>query len=176
MNLDGSIPADNPDPSSPVWSIGHRNAQGLVFVGDSLFSSEHGPDTDDEINIIRRGGNYGWPDVRGICGAGEEAFCNANNVVEPIMQWTPTIATCGLDYYNNDLIPQWKNSLLLSTLKDATLFQLRLNSTHSAIDSTAEFFENQFGRLRDLCVAPDGRVFISTSNGTDDKIIEINRK
>ena len=65
MNLDGSIPADNPDPSSTVWTLGHRNAQGMVFVNDSLFSSEHGPDSDDEVNIIHSGGNYGWPNVRG---------------------------------------------------------------------------------------------------------------
>jgi len=64
INLDGSIPPDNPFPGSPIWSYGHRNPQGLVMVNGKLFSSEHGPDTDDEINIIRKGSNYGWPHVK----------------------------------------------------------------------------------------------------------------
>ena len=177
VNLDGSIPADNPDPSSPVWSLGHRNPQGLVFVNDSLFSSEHGPDTDDEVNIIHKGGNYGWPDVRGLCDGSEMSFCNANNVVEPIFNWTPTIAVCGIDYYTNDLIPQWKNSILMCTLKDARLMQLKLTADQKDVDSTADFFINQYGRLRDICIATDGRVFICTSNGNNsDRIIEVTKK
>src|SRR5438034_4148978 len=63
LNLDGSIPADNPVPGNPYWSFGHRNPQGLVFANNIIYSSEHGPDTDDEINIIEKGRNYGWPVV-----------------------------------------------------------------------------------------------------------------
>jgi aldose sugar dehydrogenase len=177
VNLDGTIPAGNPFDGSAVWSWGHRNAQGLVFVNDSLFSSEHGPDTDDEVNIIHKGSNYGWPDVRGKCDASEQSFCNENNVVEPLINWTPTIAACGLDYYNNDLIPQWKNSLLLCTLKGSRLLQLKLNSGNTAIENSTEFFADQYGRLRDVCLSPDGRVFICTSNGANgDKIVEVGRE
>ena len=176
VNLDGSIPADNPDPASPVWSLGHRNAQGLVFVNDSLFSSEHGPDSDDEVNIIHRGSNYGWPEVRGMCEGSESDFCNANNIQEPIMNWTPTIAVCGIDYYTHDLIPQWKNSILMCTLKNARLVQLNLSADQKSIDSTADYFVNEYGRLRDICISPDGRVFLCTSNGgNDDVIVEVNR-
>jgi aldose sugar dehydrogenase len=67
LNLDGSIPADNPGAPSPVWSSGHRNPQGLVYANNMLYSSEHGADTDDEINIIEKNRNYGWPTVRGLC-------------------------------------------------------------------------------------------------------------
>lgn len=172
INFDGSIPSDNPDPSSTVWSWGHRNPQGLVFIGDSLFSSEHGPDTDDEVNIIHRGGNYGWPDVRGKCDeSSEEAFCSSHDVVEPIMNWTPTIAVCGIDYYNHNLIPQWKNSILMCTLKNSRLMQLKLSDDHLSITGSEEFFANKYGRLRDICIAPDGRVFLCTSNGNNSDVL-----
>lgn len=177
INLDGSIPADNPFPNSRTWSWGHRNAQGLVLVGSKLFSSEHGPDSDDEINIIERGRNYGWPQVRGFCdGSSEQSFCNANNVKEPLRAWTPTAALCGMDYYNADLIPQWKNSLLVVALKNSRLYQLKLNEEQTGIAETAEYFTDTYGRLRDLCIAPDGKVYISTSNGSNDKIIEVSGK
>ena len=173
MNFDGSIPSDNPDRTSTVWSVGHRNPQGLVYVNDSLFSSEHGPDSDDEINIIHRGGNYGWPNVKGKCEASEETFCFDNNVVEPVVSWTPTIAVSGIDYYNNDLLPQWKNSLLVCTLKDETLYQLELNDSGSEIVKSTKFFNGEFGRLRDVCSAPNGKVYLCTSNGDGDQLIEI---
>lgn len=177
INLDGSIPADNPVSGNPYWSFGHRNPQGLVFANNKLYSSEHGPNNDDEINIIEKGKNYGWPNVQGYCDqAAEKTFCTANNVVEPIKAWTPTIATCGLDYYNSDLIPQWKNSLLLVALKNARLYQMKLDDAFSSITSTNEYFNNKYGRMRDLCISPDGKVYICTSNGSNDKIIEITKK
>lgn len=177
LNLDGTIPADNPIAGNPYWTIGHRNAQGLVFANNILYSSEHGPSSDDEINIIEKGRNYGWPDVRGFCNeTAEQNFCNTNNVKEPLKVWTPTTAACGLDYYNNDLIPQWKNSLLMVALKDARLYQLKLNNSFNAITETNEFFVNDYGRMRDVCISPAGKVYICTSNGgNNDKIIEIRK-
>jgi glucose/arabinose dehydrogenase len=177
LNLDGSIPADNPVAGNPYWSWGHRNPQGLVFANNKLYSSEHGPSSDDEINIIEKGRNYGWPDVRGFCNeSGEQADCVAGNLKEPIKAWTPTIATAGLDYYNNDLIPQWKNSLLLVALKDARLYQMKLDNSFNNITSTTEYFVNDYGRMRDVCISPAGKVYICTSNGGNDKIIEIDKK
>lgn len=177
INLDGSIPSDNPLPNNPVWSWGHRNPQGLVMVGSKMFSSEHGPNNDDEINIIEKGRNYGWPDVQGLCDAGaEQTFCNANNVKEPIKIWTPTIAPSGMEYYNGDLIAQWKNSLLMTTLKNSRLYQFKLNNDATQIVESQEFFTNNYGRLRDVCISPEGKVYICTSNGGNDKIIEISKK
>ncbi len=174
LNLDGSIPGDNPVAGNPYWSFGHRNPQGLVFANNKLYSSEHGPNNDDEINIIEKGRNYGWPDVEGFCNTnGEKDFCTANNVAEPIQAWTPTIATCGLDYYNSDLIPQWKNSLLLVTLKNSRLYQMKLTGAFTGVASTNEYFTGEYGRLRDICISPAGVVYLSTSNGTNDKIVEI---
>lgn len=183
INPDGTIPADNPHPGSPVWSLGHRNPQGLTFGSNGiLYSSEHGPDTDDEINIIGKGKNYGWPEVHGFCDlASEKSFCKKTEVTEPLTVWTPTLAVCGLDYYGQDALPQWKNSLLLVTLKAEKLVQLSLNDDGTVITGQKDFFVSTFGRLRDVCIAPDGRVFIATSNRDgrnspeerDDRIIEI---
>lgn len=177
LNLDGSVPADNPVGGNPYWSFGHRNPQGLVFANNKLYSSEHGPSDNDEINIIEKGRNYGWPDVHGLCNTqNEQNFCSANNVAEPIQAWTPTIATCGLDYYNSDLIPQWKNSLLLVALKNSRLYQMKLDNEFSKITNTNEYFTNKYGRMRDLCISPQGKVYICTSNGSNDKVIEISKK
>ena len=177
LNLDGSVPADNPVAGNPYWSLGHRNPQGLVFANNKLYSSEHGPSSDDEINIIEKGRNFGWPNVPGFCdGGAEQTFCTANNVVEPIKAWTPTIATAGLDYYNHNEIPQWKNSLLLATLKDETLYQLKLDGSFSTVSSISEYLGGDYGRLRDICISPAGKVYVCTSNGSNDKIIEIKKQ
>ena len=176
INLDGSIPADNPVPGSPLWTYGHRNPQGLVFVNDRLYSSEHGASTDDEINIIQKGRNFGWPNVEGFCSTStESAFCTTNNVVEPIFAWTPTIAPSGIDYYNNDAIPQWKNSLLLAVLKDSELLQIKLNTAGDKVEVVNTFYKNAYGRMRDVAISPDGKVYIVTSNGGNDKIIEVSK-
>ena len=174
LNLDGTIPVDNPIPNNPVWSFGHRNAQGLVFVGNKLFSSEHGPDSDDEINIIEKGRNYGWPNIKGFCNEPtEQAICASSFLAEPLIAWTPTIAPSGLTYYNSNYIPQFKNSLLLALLKDSKLMQLTLNADQTKIETTKSFYVNEFGRLRAVCQSPEGKIYICTSNGSNDKIIEI---
>jgi glucose/arabinose dehydrogenase len=176
INLDGSIPSDNPTAGSPVWTLGHRNPQGMVFANNTLYISDHGSNVEDEVNIIERNRNYGWPSVNGPCDEpGDVSFCNANNVRGPI--WSTgsrTVAVCGLDYYNNDRIPAWRNSLLMATLKDATLYQFQLSSNGQSITGSREFFRGNWGRLRDICVSPAGRVYLCTSNGGNgDRLIEI---
>ena len=139
-----------------------------------MYSSEHGPDRDDEVNIIVKGRNYGWPNVNGFCNdAGEQAFCAQNQVVEPIAAWTPTLAVCGTTYYDKDAIPQWKNSLLMLTLKEKQLMVLKLSEDGRSVVSQEKAFDDQFGRLRGICVSPDGRVFFSTNDEQDDKVIEV---
>jgi len=176
VNLDGTIPADNPY-GNAVWTIGHRNAQGLVFALGRLYSSEHGETTDDEINIIERNRNYGWPFVEGFCDRpDEQSFCAANNVKEPIYIWTPTVAPSGIDFYDKNEIPQWKRSLLVTFLKDRKLRQMKLDETGTTIEVVHEFFINEFGRLRDVAISPDGKVYICTDNGhNQDMIIEVTK-
>lgn len=177
LNLDGTIPSDNPFPGNPVWSYGHRNQQGLVMANNILYASEHGPDTEDELNIIEKGRNYGWPDVKGPCNGSEISFCTAHNIKEPI--WSSggsTIAVCGLDYYSHDRIPQWKNSLLMLTLKNSSIRQLKLSADGRTVTAEQTFFKNQWGRLRDLCISPTGKVYICTSNGSNsDVLVEISK-
>jgi aldose sugar dehydrogenase len=176
INADGTIPADNPIAGSPVWSVGHRNPQGLVFANGKLYASEHGPNVEDEINIIERFSNYGWPNVTGSCDGAEISFCNANNVKAPLASsGNVTLAYSGLDFYTSTTIPQFGNCLLLATLKNQTLYAYKLNSTGTSVASVNGFLANKYGRLRDICVSPQGRVYICTSNGNNDKIIEIQK-
>jgi glucose/arabinose dehydrogenase len=178
LNLDGTIPSDNPFPNNPIWCYGNRNPQGLVMVNNILYESEHGPDIEDEVNIIEKGRNYGWPDVKGPCNRNDEiSFCKTHNVKEPVWSsGSSTLAVCGLDYYNNNLIPQWKNSLLLMTLKNSSIRQLQLSADGKSITSAKTYFKDQWGRLRDLCISPDGKVYVCTSNGgNSDMLIEISK-
>jgi aldose sugar dehydrogenase len=184
INLDGTIPSDNPIANSPVWSWGHRNAQGLVFSpdGEKLYSSEHGANNDDELNIIKKGRNYGWPRVEGFCdNALETTFCKDSNVVEPIHAWTPTLGVAGITFYNSNLIGEWKNSILVVSLKGSRLTQLALDAKGEKVVKANDFFNNTYGRLRSVCVSPAGKVYIGVSNRDgrgiprpdDDKIVEI---
>jgi glucose/arabinose dehydrogenase len=177
INLDGSIPADNPYADSPVWSIGHRNPQGMVYVNDKLYVSSHGGSIEDEINLIQKKANYGWPNVEGPCNTPSEiTFCNANNVIPPLFSsGGVTWAFCGLDYYNHSAYPVWQNNLLMVSLKNQTFYSFQLsNDGNSIIGQPALYFTGQFGRLRDIAVSPDGMVYICTSNGGyADQIVEI---
>jgi hypothetical protein len=165
MNLDGSVPDDNPIPGSYFYSMGHRNPQGLVVANGKIYSSEHGPDNDDEINLIKPGNNYGWPFVEGYCDKENEmAFCDSVTVSEPIYAWTPTIAPAGLDYYNYSTIPEWENNLMLTTLKGRALWLFELDDTGEKIVNERIYMQKQFGRLRDLCVSSTGDIYMVTSN------------
>ena len=186
LNLDGSIPADNPTPGSRVYTFGHRNPQGIVRASSgNIYSSEHGPDNDDEVNLIEPSRNYGWPTVQGFCNfAFEQAFCAAHNVREPLAAYTPTLAVAGLTYYNNAAVPGWANSLLLTSLKAGTFKQLQLSADGSQIASQTDLWVGTYGRLRSVCVSPQGRVYVGTSNqdgrgtpgATDDRIIVLENR
>lgn len=167
LNLDGSIPDDNPVPGSYMWSSGHRNHQGICFLPDGkLASSEHGPTWDDEVNIIKKGANYGWPYVVGPADEPDEiAYKDTSGAIDPI--WSTgesTYALCGMKYYHSDRYPDLKNSLLVVSLKSSRVTQLKLNDTYDSVVAVRDLFEYRFGRLRDVCVSPDGRLFIGTSN------------
>jgi aldose sugar dehydrogenase len=177
INLDGSIPADNPFPNNRIWSYGHRNPQGMIVANNKLYTSEHGANIEDEINIIEKGRNCGWPSVEGPCNGVELNFCSLNNVHEPILSsGSSTLAYCGMDYYNSSRIPQWANSLLLVTLKDQSLRQLKLSGDGATVISSKTYLKNAYGRLRDVCVSPEGRVYVCTSNAAGfDLLIEIQK-
>lgn len=186
LNMDGSVPADNPIKGSFVWAWGFRNMEGLVYsAGGKLYTSEHGDANDDEINLIQKNGDYGWPNIEGMANLpAEKIFQQEHHTIDPIKAWTPTIAPAGLDYYNHKTIPEWDNSLLLVTLKAQSLRVLGLNENGTGIISEQVYLEKAYGRLRDLCISPAGDVYISTSNRdwnpslgfpkeNDDRIIKI---
>lgn len=183
INPDGSIPEDNPTFASYIWALGLRNSQGLVFSPEGrLYGSEHGPSNDDELNLLESGRNYGWPDVAGYCNLPAEIdFCDLNNVREPLTAWTPTLAVAGIDFYSHPDIPEWQNSVLMTTLKAGKLVSLRLSPDGLSVTEQADWFTGEWGRLRDICISPDGRVFVAVSNRDgrgsprpgDDRIIEI---
>ena len=168
LTLDGKPAPGNPFDNA-TWSYGHRNGQGLVFHPTTgvLYETEQGPSDNDEVNVIRRGANYGWPQVHGQCdddSGGERDFCRRNAVVEPLTAWTPTVAICGADLYLSDRIRGWRGSLLATSLRGAALYRLTLSSDGMRVVSREALLSDRYGRLRDVLVAPNGEVFIATSN------------
>lgn len=185
-NLDGSIPADNPFLGNAVWAWGLRNPQGLVYANGKLYCSDHGDAIDDELNLVRKGANYGWPFVEGAPDTEKEKqFVKDSIVTAPLRAWTPTIAPAGLTYYASDKIPELKGRLLLTTLKGNSLRSLTLSPGGDKIVADVNYFEKIFGRLRSVCVSPAGDVYVATSNRdwnpnaapakNDDRIIRIYR-
>ncbi len=165
LNLDGSIPDDNPDPGSPLWSLGHRNVQGLLqHPNGHIYLSEHGPNSDDELSILYKNRNYGWPNVLGPCDAQNELFfCSTNQVVEPIAWWSPTIAPSDLIWYDHPAIPEFRNRLLLTTLKNKRLYSFELSPSGDSVLSEREWLNGVFGRIRDICTDPDGHIYLATN-------------
>jgi aldose sugar dehydrogenase len=165
LNTDGTIPADNPFPGSYVYSFGHRNAQGLIRLPNGrIYVSEHGPDSDDEFQELLIGRNYGWPNVKGFCNeSAEMTFCANNNVVEPLLAWTPTIAPSDMAYYTNPAFPEFDSCILLTILKDKKLVALKMSSDGSMVKSQTHYLTNAFGRLRDICIGPDGEIYLATN-------------
>ena len=171
INSDGTVPSDNPF-NSPVFSYGHRNPQGLAWNENGiLVSSEHGPSGErgyahDEINVIERGKNYGWPTIVGD--SNDIAYTN------PILHsgditWSPS----GLLYYNSDKISEWKGKFLVATLRGEHVMVLDLDLENDVVNSAEKIFQGDYGRIRNLVQGPDGDVFMLTSNGNNDKILQI---
>jgi len=164
---DGSIPADNPVAGSYVYNWGHRNPQGMVLAPNGIsYNAAHGQNNDDEVNIVLPNRNNGWPTVLGLCNTPTEvSYCTANNVVEPIHEFTTeVVAPCGMDYFDHPSIPGWQNSLLVATLRGKEIRQLQLNLAGDAVLEDNTFLSQEFGRFRDVLVHPDGRIFLCTSN------------
>lgn len=169
VNTDGSIPADNPIPGSYVYTMGHRNSQGICALPNGkVVISEHGPTTDDEFQILEPGKNYGWPLIHGFCDEPfEDTPCATGLYQEPIYAWTPTIATSDLVYYQNPLFPEWDNRVLMVTLNGQRVVALQLNAQGTAVTDEDQYFQGLFGRLRDIAIGPNKEIYIATNSGSN---------
>lgn len=146
LNPDGSVPADNPFDGSPVYSYGHRNPQGIGWGPDgTMYASEFGQDTWDELNVIERGGNYGWPHIEGIAGHAE--------YIDPVQQW-PTSEASPSGIAVTDA------AIYIANLRGQRLREVPL----ADLGASTEHFVGEYGRLRDAIVAPDGALWIVTNN------------
>ena len=178
IQRDGSIPSDNPVFATPalpgIWSLGHRNVQGAVLHPDTseLWTSEHGPQGGDEINIDRAGANYGWPVKSYGCNYGDPVgdACrigggvHAPNYVEPLTYWVPTsIAPAGLLFYTGNLIPQWKGNLFSGSLAGQALW--RMTVSPNAVLTREALLTDLHERIRDVTQAPYGAILLLTDSG-----------
>jgi quinoprotein glucose dehydrogenase len=194
---DGKVPPDNPFPGSPIWAYGFRNPQGIAFrpSDGALLVADHGPTGEwrepriaayDEINIVRKGANHGWPLVIGAAGKAD--------FVDPILSWIPSLPPGDLTFYNADLMPALKGDLFLSTLWGEALVRIRFQDAanpnrvtaierwfNTRIWRTGEAEPSVYGRLRGVTVGPDGAIYVGTSNRDtrrapmpgDDKVLRI---
>ncbi|MDP1867072.1 MAG: PQQ-dependent sugar dehydrogenase [Bradyrhizobium sp.] len=169
---DGSAPADNPfvgrDGAKPeIWSYGHRNQQGLAIdpaTGD-LWESEHGPRGGDEINLVGKGRNYGWPAIGyGIdySGARIHEAAAKDGMEQPLKYWVPSIAPSGLAFYSAKLFPKWTGSLFTGALSGKMLVRLQLNG--HTVTSEERLLPNLNERIRDVRQGPDGALWLLTDS------------
>jgi glucose/arabinose dehydrogenase len=152
------VPEDNPFPGSPVYSYGHRNVEGLAWDEEGqLFASEFGQDTFDEVNLIRPGENYGWPEVEG---EGGESL----GYVDPITTWpTSEASPSGAEVLKNGAIPQWEGDLFVAALRGERLWRLELGPEGNVVGQD-QLLRDDFGRIRNVVQAPDGSLWVTTSN------------
>ena len=174
---DGDVPADNPFSNSPIYSYGHRNVQGLAWdEGGQLYATEFGQNRYDEVNRIQPGGNYGWPAVEG-----EGGFFASGEYIDPIATWATSEASpSGAAILKNGAIPQWEGSFFMAALRGQRLYRLALDPS-GTVTEQEELLSGQAGRLRHVVQAPDGSLWILTSNrdgrgtpvATDDRILRL---
>jgi glucose/arabinose dehydrogenase len=167
MNPDGSVPRDNPFAGSLVWSLGHRNVQGLAWDSSGrLWATEFGQDEFDEVNLIRRGHNYGWPEVEGRGSTEGGRFTN------PVATWRTSDASPSGAAIRRGI-------LYIGALQGQDVLRLRLNGAHAR--KLRPLLQDDFGRIRTVARAPDGSLWISTSNRdgrgsptpSDDRILRL---
>ena len=164
VNDDGSVPKGNPFAGRAgalptIWSYGHRNPQGFAWdpVSGKLWSSEHGPQGGDEINIIEPGKNYGW----GVITMGVQNGITKRSepgMEQPIVYYTPTIAPSGIAFYTGPHFPGWKNNLFVSGLAGQQLRRLEISGDRV---TAQEVVFNQYGRVHDVVVGPDGYLYVT---------------
>jgi len=169
---DGRIPADNPfvhreDAIASIWSYGHRNPQGLAQhpVSGDLYDVEHGPRGGDELNLVRRGLNYGWPIITygmNYDGTPITNMTAKEGLEQPVVHWTPSLAVCAMDFYKGDAFPGWRHDIFVTSLAAEELRRLELKD--GAVVHQEIVFKS-IGRIRDVVSGPDGYLYVSLEPG-----------
>ncbi|AGA33656.1 PQQ-dependent oxidoreductase, gdhB family [Thioalkalivibrio nitratireducens DSM 14787] len=182
VHRDGRVPADNPfvgraNALPEIYSYGHRNVQGIVFDAENgvLWAHEHGPRGGDELNLIEPGVNYGWPVAsHGIdySGARITPYTSLPGMRDPVRHWTPAIAPSGMTLYRGDQFPEWRGSLLISSLVQRQVRRLSLDGTR--VIGEEVLFVEVGERLRDVREGPDGALYLLTDK-PDGRVLRVTR-
>ncbi len=181
---DGSVPADNPfvaraGAAPEIWSLGHRNIQGAALHPDTgeLWASEHGPQGGDEINLVKRGRNHGWPlltygrNYGSGTRIGEEG--PQAGFEQPLRHWVPTsVAPSGLAFLTSERYPGWKGNLFMGTLRGQALIRLTLDGER--ITGEERLLEELGARIRDVRQGPDGWLYVLT-DGANGQVLRLQR-
>jgi len=177
LTRDGKPAPGNPTPGSPVWSMGHRNVQGLAWGPDSkMYAIEFGQDTWDEVNVIEPGKNYGWPVItygRDYSGAEIGEGTAKEGLEQPLYYWDPSIAPGAVAIYRGKMFPEWNGDFLVAALKFKLLSRMQRDDT-GAFVAEERMFDGDYGRMRDVVVAPDGALLIVTDED-DGALIRVSR-
>lgn len=174
LNEDGSIPSDNPfvdddSVNDAHYSYGHRNQQGIVRHPESgiIWAHEHGPRGGDELNLIEAGNNYGWPEAT----YGREYNADepvgidpdeTDEFVEPVIQWTPSIAPSGMAAYDGDAFPEWQGNLFVGALAYQQVRRVVVDGEE--VTHQEELLQEELGRIRDVRTGPDGFIYLLTDD------------
>ena len=173
IRADGSVPADNPfvnraGARPEIWSVGHRNPQGVVVVDGVAYAHEHGARGGDELNRIRPGANYGWPAVTGgvdYTYARVTPFRSLPGMEAPLLEWTPSIAPAGLTWYGGGLFPAWRGSLFVAALKERSVRRVPMADPQKGPSGDQELLFQELGeRIRDVRAGPDGALWLLTDS------------
>ena len=157
------IPVPAPTSIKSIWSYGHRNPQGLVLhpVSREIWEAEHGPKGGDEINIVTKGHNYGWPVItygRNYSGTIISKYTHKEGMDQPVFHWTPSIAVCGITFYKGNKFPEWNNNLLATSLKFERLHRVEMDGLKMVKD---EIIYEAGSRVRDVEIGPDGLIYVA---------------
>ncbi len=173
---DGSVPEDNPfiDSGLPtLYTLGNRNAQGLSVhpVTDDVWAAEHGPLGGDELNLIRKGVNYGWPVITygsNYNGSPVTPFTRKEGFAQPNLYWKPSIAVCGIEFYQGEAFAKWNNMLLVGALK---FEEVRLLNIEDNRVMHQEVILKNYGRVRDVGIDPAGNIYVVVNS--PDRVIKL---
>ncbi len=174
LNDDGGVPADNPfidddDVRSEIYSMGHRNIQGLIVHPETgeIWATEHGPRGGDELNLVQPGKNYGWPvQTRGRDYRSQEQFADSvrdhPDMVNPVIDWTPSLAASGLAVLVDDHFPAWQGNFLAGGLRSEQIRRIVFEGGEPVHEE--ELIRGRIGRIRDIRIGPDGHIYVATDS------------